>query len=106
VLAVLLTSCGFKSEPSLLEALLNKSNSECANLYITDSYAHSANNNIATRRIYKIQSFDVSSLEKNKYPIYQSFINNSNIVSNISANKSIKNKACKDYYASNIEYFE
>lgn len=108
-LSFVLTNCGFKSEPQLAATRLQSSKNECAELYITDSYSLSTNNDIAAKQVYKIEAktpTDKDYKSSQAYPVYHSFINNNRLVSNIMINKNIKNKACQDYYLTNIQYFE
>ena len=104
-----LSSCGFKSEPQLAASRLQDSKNKCAELYITDSYSLSTNNDIAAKQVYKIEAkspTDKRYNPANAYPVYHSFINNDNLVGNIMVNKNIRAKACQDYYLTNIKYFE
>lgn len=108
-LLLMLVGCGFKSEPQLAASRLQSSKNKCAELYITDRYSLSTNNHIAAKQVYKIEA--KSPADKNykvseAYPVYHSFINNNNLVGNIMVNKNIRDKACQDYYLTNIQYFE
>jgi hypothetical protein len=108
-LCPLLSSCGFKSEPELAASRLQYSKNKCPELYITDNYATSTNNSITAKQVYKIEAKspdDARYKPDNAYPVYHSFINNANLVGNIMVNKNIRNKACQDYYLTNIKYFE
>jgi hypothetical protein len=105
----LLSSCGFKSEPELAASRLQYSKNKCPELYITDNYSTSTNNSITAKQVYKIEAKSPNAAgykPENAYPVYHSFINNANLVGNIMVNKNIRNKACQDYYLTNIKYFE
>ena len=109
IISLCLMSCGFKSEPELAASRLQSSKNKCAELYITDSYSLSTNNDIVAKQVYKVEAKmpnDKAYNPANAYPVYHSFINNSNLVGNIMVNKNIRNKACQDYYLTNIKYFE
>jgi hypothetical protein len=105
----LLWGCGFESEPQLAASRLQNLKNKCAELYITDSYSLSTNNDIAAKQVYKIEAkapTDKNYNPSQAYPVYHSFINNDNLVGNIMVNKNIRSKACQDYYLTNIKYFE
>jgi hypothetical protein len=105
----LLCGCGFKSEPQLAASRLQYSKNKCPELYITDNYSTSTNNSITAKQVYKIEAKspnDKNYNPANAYPVYHSFINNTNLVGNIMVNKNIRAKACQDYYLTNIKYFE
>ncbi len=109
LLIICISGCGFKSEPKFAASRLNNSKNDCADLYITNSYALSTNNDIASKQVYRIEAQNPYSERYNPnqaYPVYHSFINNNNLVSNIALNKNIRQKACQDYYLTNIEYFK
>lgn len=106
---IFLTSCGFKVDPDLASSRLQNSQEKCSDLYITNSYSLNTNNEISAKQVYKIEAnslSDKSNNQSNHFPVYHSFINNDNLVSNIMINKNIRNKACQDYYLTNIKYFE
>ncbi|MFT6072015.1 MAG: hypothetical protein ACJARD_001091 [Alphaproteobacteria bacterium] len=106
---LVLLGCGFESDPKFAASRLQASKNQCAELYITDSYSLNTNNDISAKQVYKIETkapTDKNYDPSQSYPVYHSFINNNNLVSNIMINKHIRNKACKDYYLTNIRYFE
>lgn len=104
-----ITGCGFKSDSKFAASRLKYGNNQCADLYITDSYSFNTNNDVSAKQIYKIETkapTDKNYRQATSYPVYHSFINNNNLVSNIMINKHIRQKACKDYYLTNMRYFE
>lgn len=109
IIGGILSGCGFEPNPNFAASRLQTSPNQCGELYITDSYSLSTNNDISAKQVYKIET--KSPEDKNydpaqSYPIYHSFINSGKLVSNIAINKNIRNKACQDYYLNNIKYFE
>lgn len=105
----LVSGCGFQPNSQFAASRLQASANNCGELYITDSYSLSTNNDIAAKQVYKIET--KSPADKNydpahSFPLYQSFINSDKLVSNISINKNIRQKACRDHYLNNIRYLE
>jgi|GEM_PF-4352568 len=106
---LIITNCGFKPDPKFAASRLQYAQDQCQGLYITDSYSFNTNNDVSAKQIYKIETkapTDKAYDKANAYPVYHSFINNNNLVSNIMINKHIRNKACQDYYLTNMRYFE
>ena len=94
-----LFGCGFKPNPDIAYH-----SNECDNLLITNNYALSTGLDATAKQVYKVERED--NQQSYSLPLYQSFINSRNLVSNVMINKYMDQKICRDSYHSNINYIQ